>query len=34
MVKSPFQAAECPDIFDSMTGPEMVKEIDQYVRAV
>lgn len=26
--------SECPDIFDGMTGPEMVKEIDQYVSAV
>lgn len=26
--------AECPDIFDSMTGEEMVEEIDQYVSAV
>ena len=26
--------AECPDIFDSMTGDEMVEEIDQYVSAV
>ncbi len=24
---------ECPDIFDSMTPQEMVKEIDQYVAA-
>lgn len=24
---------ECPDIFDSMTGEEMVEEINQYVRA-
>lgn len=23
--------AECPDIFDSMTNNEMVKEIEQYV---
>lgn len=23
--------SECPDIFDSMDGNEMVKEIDQYV---
>lgn len=23
--------SECPDIFDSMTGDEMVKEIDEYV---
>lgn len=23
--------AECPDIFDSMTGDEMVREIEQYV---
>lgn len=26
--------AECPDIFDSMTGQEITKEIDQYVSAV
>lgn len=26
--------AECPDIFDSMTGQEMVEEIDQYVASV
>ena len=26
--------SECPDIFDSMTGQEMAKEIDQYVSAV
>ena len=26
--------SECPDIFDSMTGQEMVREIDQYVSAV
>jgi len=26
--------AECPDIFDSMTGQEMAKEIDQYVATV
>lgn len=26
--------SECPDIFDSMTGQEMVKEIDQYVSTV
>lgn len=25
--------AECPDIFDSMTEEEMVKEIDDYVAA-
>ena len=25
---------ECPDIFDSMTEKEMVKEIDDYVAAV
>ncbi len=24
---------ECPDIFDSMNGREMVEEIDQYVAA-
>ena len=24
---------ECPDIFDSMTGEEMVEEINQYVQA-
>lgn len=24
---------ECPDIFDSMNGKEMVEEIDQYVAA-
>lgn len=24
--------SECPDIFDSMNGEEMVEEIDQYVR--
>lgn len=24
---------ECPDIFDSMNGQEMVEEIDQYVAA-
>ena len=24
--------AECPDIFDSMTEEEMVKEIDAYVK--
>lgn len=23
--------AECPDIFDSMTGSEMVEEVEQYV---
>ena len=23
--------AECPDVFDSMTGQEMVEEIDEYV---
>ncbi len=23
--------AECPDIFDDMTGDEMVREIDRYV---
>ena len=26
--------SECPDIFDSMTGQEMAREIDQYVSAV
>ena len=26
--------SECPDIFDSMTGQEMVEEIDQYVASV
>ena len=26
--------AECPDIFDSMTEEEMVKEIDAYVKGV
>ncbi len=26
--------SECPDIFDSMTGSEMAKEIDHYVSAV
>lgn len=26
--------AECPDIFDSMTEDEMVKEIDAYVKGV
>lgn len=26
--------AECPDIFDSMTGSEMVEEVEQYVRQV
>lgn len=26
--------AECPDIFDSMTEEEMVREIDQYVSEV
>lgn len=26
--------SECPDIFDCMTGSEMVKEIDHYVSAV
>lgn len=24
--------SECPDIFDSMTGEEMVEEIDEYVQ--
>ena len=24
---------ECPDIFDSITGEEMVEEINQYVQA-
>ncbi|MCI6997683.1 MAG: DUF3791 domain-containing protein [Eubacterium sp.] len=24
--------SECPDIFDSMNGEEMVEEIDQYVQ--
>jgi len=23
--------AECPDVFDSLTGVEMVKEVEQYV---
>ena len=23
--------AECPDIFDSLTGSEMVREVEQYV---
>ncbi len=23
--------AECPDVFDSLTGIEMVKEVEQYV---
>ena len=26
--------AECPDVFDSMTEEEMVKEIDEYVKGV
>jgi len=26
--------AECPDIFDSMSEEEMVKEIDAYVKGV
>ena len=26
--------AECPDIFDSMTEEEMVKEVDAYVKGV
>ncbi len=26
--------AECPDIFDSMTEEEMVKEIDAYVKGI
>ena len=26
--------SECPDIFDSMTNDEMVKEIDSYVSTV
>lgn len=26
--------AECPDIFDSMTEDEMVREIDNYVSAI
>lgn len=26
--------AECPDVFDSMTEEEMVKEIDKYVNGV
>ena len=26
--------AECPDVFDSMTEDEMVKEIDDYVKGV
>ncbi len=26
--------AECPDVFDSLTGIEMVKEIEQYVSQV
>ena len=26
--------AECPDVFDSMTEEEMVKEIDAYVKGV
>lgn len=25
---------ECPDIFDSMSGEEMVEEIDQYVSKI
>lgn len=24
--------AECPDIFDSMTGTEMVSELEEYVK--
>ncbi len=23
--------ADCPDVFDSMTKPEMVREIDEYI---
>lgn len=23
--------AECPDVFDSLTGSEMVREVEQYV---
>lgn len=26
--------AECPDVFDSMTEEEMVREIDEYVKGV
>ena len=26
--------AECPDIFDNMSGAEMVEEIDQYVSEI
>ncbi len=26
--------AECPDIFDSMTEEEMIKEIDAYVKGI
>ncbi len=25
--------ADCPDVFDSMTKPEMVREIDEYIAA-
>ncbi len=25
--------ADCPDIFDSLTQPEMAKEIDEYIAA-
>lgn len=25
--------ADCPDVFDSMTKPEMAREIDEYIAA-